>query len=220
MSTLQEVVDRVRRLFGDEDAAVAGTGEVVDYVNEAIRQIAQDTDGFFSALTTGGTTSATGTVSLDVDMLRISSYRIHIGSSTPGDTNALKRIVPLDPANYRDSYESTEPLGYWPLSQGTIQLHPRVVSQPYWQIVEGIVVPANISNLGNSTGFDRQVEDALVRYALYMLYLKVGDTGMSSAAYSDYNRKVANINYHRQNPVMFDYATVKQPDVEPAVIYE
>jgi len=219
MSTLQEVVTRVQRLFGDEDAAVATVAEVVDYVNEAIRQIAQDTDGFFSSLSTGGTTSATGTISLDVDMLRVSSYRIYIGDSTPGTGTAV-RIPALDPANYRDSYDGTQPLGYWMLSQGTVQLYPRVISQPYWQTVEGVVVPANLVTLGNSTGFDRQVEDALVRYALYLLYLKVGDTTMAGAAVADYGRKVANINYHRQNPVMYDYATVKQPDLEPEVIYE
>ena len=219
MSTLQQVVTRVQRLFGDEDAAVATVAEVVDYVNEAVRQIAQDTDGFFSTLSTGGTTSATGTISLDVDMLRVSSYRIYIGSSTPGTGTAV-RIPALDPANYRDSYDAAQPLGYWMLSQGTVQLYPRVISQPYWQTVEGVVVPADLVTLGNATGFDRQIEDAMVRYALYMLYLRVGDTTMANAALGDYGRKIANINYHRQNPVMYDFATVKQPDLEPEVIYE
>ncbi len=219
MSTLQQVVTRVQRLFGDEDAAVATVAEVVDYVNEAIRQIAQDTDGFFSTLSTGGTTSATGTISLDVDMLRVSSYRIYIGSSTPGTGTAV-RIPALDPANYRDSYDAAQPLGYWMLSQGTVQLYPRVISQPYWQTVEGVVVPADLVTLGNATGFDRQIEDAMVRYALYMLYLRVGDTNMANTALGDYGRKIANINYHRQNPVMYDFATVKQPDLEPEVIYE
>jgi len=219
VSTLQEIVDRVNRLVGNEDSAVAGVAEVVDYINEAIRQFAQDTDGFFTSLSTGGTTSATGTVSLDVDMLRISSYRIYIGSSTPGTGTAV-RIPALDPANYRDSYDAAQPLGYWMLSQGTVQLYPRVISQPYWQTVEGVFVPANLSTLGNATGFDRQVEDALVRYALYMLYLRMGDKDMAGSALADFSRKVANINYHRQNPVMYDYATVKQPDLEPEIIYE
>lgn len=206
---LSELRTYTQRLFGDENQAVVVTAEMDDYINEGIAEIAKQCEMYAQNLTTITTTDQYGRITIPADYIKVKELRYN------------NMVLPLlNPALIKYRYtepQQGEPIGWYPWDFDQIQLWPIKANGTGLTITLMYTsYPAVITSTDTPT-IPTILQRVAAMYALSKCYMKVGDMQMSNAALGDFQRKLQEWIYTRDNPLEGVAATVSDTEGEYTV---
>ena len=206
MSTLAEIRTYVQRLFGDENQAVVVNAEMDEYINEGVWETAKLTEAYAQNSTTITTTDAYGRISLPVDYIKMKELRFN--------GLALPILNPTIVKPWYGTIQEGNPVGWYLWDYDQIQLWPVIVSGTGLNIVLMYTSYPAIIASGDTPTIPGTLHRTAGMYALYKCYVKVADMEMANAALGDFQRKVQEWIYNRDNQMEGAAATVRDTESE------
>lgn len=111
--TVQDVIDRVQRTFGDESAAQVTQADIIRWINDAQREAVMQNEGLLTTIGYVNTVAGTGEYSLPTDLFVLT--HAYVKDSTSTSYYAIKWLPLVEFTEQADGWDSTSVTNAYPL---------------------------------------------------------------------------------------------------------
>lgn len=211
MSTVQDVSDRLRRLFGDESSVQLEDDDIIRWVNDAQREIVMTSETLLATTSTEDLVDGTNEYDLPTFLLVLRSLRVKQSGADSYTSLKFHSLVDFD--TYVDGWDGTargegRPAIYTTYS-GKLFLFPT----PNADVTDGIKFlysrkPTDVDELSDNLDLPDSYLNAIVTYCLGQATIMDEDYQAATIHQAKFTEDINKQNFREQPRVLEKYPVI------------